>query len=281
MTPSCSVGWSTSRLTWLDVEITTTTANNQPRQSTYSEFLGTHPPTFERAREPLDADHWLRQTESKFGLLECTKHQKVLFTAQQLHGSASAWWATYEASLPAGHHMEWNDFKAAFHAHFIPAGLMQRKFQEFMDLKQGGRNVLQYSEAFNHLAQYAAEYVNTEEKKRYAFLRGMNATLKERLTWQTTGTYNDLVNAAIVQEGAMRQVEEEDRKRKAPATASAAPQAKHRLIYTSPTGQRFRAAPQQQFQRRFGPNYSRSSPQQNFPPRAPYQQQNIQHRAPF
>ncbi|GJN35149.1 hypothetical protein PR202_gb23893 [Eleusine coracana subsp. coracana] len=145
--------------------------------------MGTHPPTFERARETLDADHWLRQTESKFGLLECTEHQKVLFAAQQLRGSASAWWANYEASLPAGRRVEWNDFKAAFRAHFIPAGLMQRKFQEFMDLKQGGRNVLQYSEAFNHLTQYAAEYVNTEEKKRYTFLRGMNATLKECLTW--------------------------------------------------------------------------------------------------
>ncbi|GJN31809.1 hypothetical protein PR202_gb20254 [Eleusine coracana subsp. coracana] len=65
--------------------------NNQPRQSTYSDFLGTHPPTFECAREPLDADHWLRQTESKFGLLECTEHQKVLFAAQQLQGSATAW----------------------------------------------------------------------------------------------------------------------------------------------------------------------------------------------
>ncbi|GJN20512.1 hypothetical protein PR202_gb07901 [Eleusine coracana subsp. coracana] len=150
-----------------------------------------------------------------------------------------------------------------------------------MDLKQGGRNVLQYSEAFNHLAQYATEYVNTEEKRRYTFLHGMNATLKERLTWQTTDTYNDLVNAAIVQEGATRQVEEEDRKRKAPATASAAPQVKHHLIYTSPTGQRFRAASQQQLQRRFGPNYSRQSQQQNFPPRAPYQQQNNQYRAPY
>ncbi|GJN24912.1 hypothetical protein PR202_gb12689 [Eleusine coracana subsp. coracana] len=76
-------------------------------------------------------------------------------------------------------------------------------------------------QAFNHLAQYATEYVNTKEKKSYAFLRGMNATLKEHLTWQTTGTYKDLVNATIVQEGAMRQVEEEDRKRKAPASAFA------------------------------------------------------------
>ena len=71
----------------------------------------------------------------------------------------------------------------------------------------------------------------------------MNATLKECLTWQITDTYNDLVNAAIVQEGAMRQVEEEDRKRKAPSSASAAPQAKHRLIYTSPTGQHFQVSP--------------------------------------
>ncbi|GJN31847.1 hypothetical protein PR202_gb20298 [Eleusine coracana subsp. coracana] len=100
--------------------------NNQPRQSTYSNFLSTHPPTFERAREPLDADHWLRQTETKFGLLECTEHQKVLFAAQQLQGSASVLWANYEASLPAGRRVEWNDFKTAFCAHFIPAGLMQR-----------------------------------------------------------------------------------------------------------------------------------------------------------
>ncbi|GJN40182.1 hypothetical protein PR202_gb29361 [Eleusine coracana subsp. coracana] len=220
--------------------------NNQPRQSTCSDFLGTHLPTFERAREPLDVNHWLRQTETKFSLLECMEHQKT-----------------------------------AFRAHFIPAGLMQRKFQEFMDLKQGGRNVHRYSGAFNHLAQYATEYVNTKDKKRYAFLHGMNATLKECLTWQTTGTYNDLVNAAIVQEGAMHQVEEEDHKRKAPASASAAPQAKNRLIYTSPTGQRFLASPQQLYQQRYGQNYSRPPQKQNFPPRAPHQQQNNQYRARY
>ncbi|GJN40042.1 hypothetical protein PR202_gb29207 [Eleusine coracana subsp. coracana] len=145
-----------------------TATTTSPDSALTQTFWVRTPPTFERAREPLDADHWLRQTESKFGLLDCTAHQK-----------------------------------------------------------------------------YATEYVDTEEKKRYAFLRGMNAALKERLTWQTTGTFNDLVNAAIVQEGAMRQVEEDERKRKAPASASAAPQAKHRLVYTSPSGQRYRTSPQQ------------------------------------
>ena len=47
----------------------------------------------------------------------------------------------------------------------------------------------------------------------------------------------------------MRQVEEDERKRKAPASASAAPQAKHRLVYTSPSGQRYQTSPQQQYQR--------------------------------
>ena len=32
----------------------------QPRTCSYSDFLATHPPTFERAKEPLDVDHWIR-----------------------------------------------------------------------------------------------------------------------------------------------------------------------------------------------------------------------------
>jgi hypothetical protein len=33
--------------------------------------------------------------ESKFGFLRYTEVQKTLFTAQQLRGDASAWWANY------------------------------------------------------------------------------------------------------------------------------------------------------------------------------------------
>jgi hypothetical protein len=32
--------------------------------------------------EPLEADHWLRVMESKFGLLCCTKVRKTLFAVQ-------------------------------------------------------------------------------------------------------------------------------------------------------------------------------------------------------
>jgi hypothetical protein len=58
-------------------------ARNAPAlaPTTYSDFAATHPPLFTETGEPLEADHWLRVMESKFGLLRYTEMQKTLFTA--------------------------------------------------------------------------------------------------------------------------------------------------------------------------------------------------------
>jgi hypothetical protein len=44
-----------------------------PAPTTYNNFTVTHPMFFTDAGEPLEADHWLRVMESKFGLLRCTE----------------------------------------------------------------------------------------------------------------------------------------------------------------------------------------------------------------
>jgi hypothetical protein len=46
----------------------------------------------------------------------------------------------------------WAEFHDALRAHYIPTGMMRKKRQEFMDLKQGGRSVHDNSKQFNHLA---------------------------------------------------------------------------------------------------------------------------------
>jgi hypothetical protein len=53
-----------------------------PAAATYQEFLRTQPPLFNRAKDPLDADVWLRVVESKFPLLHgvCSVVTKVRFT---------------------------------------------------------------------------------------------------------------------------------------------------------------------------------------------------------
>lgn len=176
-------------------------------------------------------------------------HQKALFIAQQFQGFATAWRANYVASLPTNHQVQQEEFKAAFCAHFIPVGLMEQKFQEFLDLKQGGRTVLEYSQMINHLSQYATSYMDSEEKKRTAFKKGMNPKLREHLTWLIASTFNDLANTTIIQEDAIREVHEDDHKQKAPMGTPAGPPPKYRLVYTSPSGQHFHASPQQQYYR--------------------------------
>jgi hypothetical protein len=47
--------------------------HQQDMNTSYSDFLATHPLVFLGARDPLDAEDWLRTTESKFGLLHCTE----------------------------------------------------------------------------------------------------------------------------------------------------------------------------------------------------------------
>jgi hypothetical protein len=57
---------------------------HQERDSSYYDFLATHPLGFTDATDPLEVDNWLCTTESKFGLLHCAEFQKTLYVAQQL-----------------------------------------------------------------------------------------------------------------------------------------------------------------------------------------------------
>jgi hypothetical protein len=83
---------------------------HQERDSLYSDFLATHLPVFADATDPLEADSWLRTTESKFRLLHCTEYQKTMYAAQQLKGVAEVVWASYIAALPTDHHVPWGSF---------------------------------------------------------------------------------------------------------------------------------------------------------------------------
>jgi hypothetical protein len=124
-----------------------------PPVASYQDFLSTQPPFFSKAEEPLDADAWLHIIEAKFALLTipCADSSKAYFANQQLHGAARIWWDNFYAMQPAGHVISWDEFWAAFRAHYIPEGLLERKLNEFLALTQGSNTVLQYAQTFNHL----------------------------------------------------------------------------------------------------------------------------------
>jgi hypothetical protein len=181
--------------------------------------MATHPPTFTEASEPLEADHWLHTVESKFNLLSCTENQNTLFATQQLLGDARAWWASFTATCPAKQ-VQWAEFCDAFRAQHIPTGIMKSKHREFMHLQQGNQLVYVYSKMFNHLTQYAPEQVNTDERKKYCFMKGLSTKLQERLALNTDWTFLELVRNAIIADDANRAHQESKKKK-----ALAAPQA--------------------------------------------------------
>ena len=78
--------------------------------------------------------------------------QRVRFAVQQLLGSAGAWWETFHAMEQPGHLATWQEFYTAFQEFFIPAGVINQKVTEFLELRQGNRSVMDYVNKFNHLA---------------------------------------------------------------------------------------------------------------------------------
>jgi hypothetical protein len=170
---------------------------HQERDSSYSDFLLTHPPIFANATDPLETDSWLRTTESKFGLLHCTEYQKTMYTMQQFRGAVRAWWTSYITTLPDDHHVLWGEFHTAFRARHLSVGLLHNKLKEFLDLEQGNHNVFDYTRQFNTLAQYGTYHVDTDEKKANLYHAGLTIHLLERLVHLSSLSYNELVSAAI------------------------------------------------------------------------------------
>jgi hypothetical protein len=124
--------------------------------------------------------------------------------------------------LTADHVVTWGEFKTAFRGHHIPAGILDRKLNEFLALTQGTRTVLHYAQAFNDLRQYVGYHADSDEKKRDRFRRGLHTKLHERLNNVRANSFNELVNLAISQEDCIV-AHRAEKKRKAPMLATSAP----------------------------------------------------------
>jgi hypothetical protein len=98
-----------------------------PRETSYLDFSETYPSLFVKAKDPLEADEWVRVIGQKFRLIRCTETQKSFFAAQQLRGPASMWWGSYVGIQPAGHQVTLDEFKLAFREHYISEGVLHMK----------------------------------------------------------------------------------------------------------------------------------------------------------
>jgi hypothetical protein len=177
------------------------------------EFLRTGPTTFSQAKDPMDAEDWLKGVEKKLMIAQCMDREKVLFAAHQLYGTTANWWEMYCNTHVNVNAITWNKFKACFHTHYVSRGTMKLKKKEFADLKQGGMTVNEYHNSFIQLSRYAPDDINMDEKKQDVFLNELNDDIQFQLLNTDYADFQQMVDKVVVIENKIKEMEK-DGKRK-------------------------------------------------------------------
>ncbi|KAK1616552.1 hypothetical protein QYE76_022069 [Lolium multiflorum] len=117
------------------------------------------------------------------------------------------------AVYPAEKVFTWEEFKRKFRESNVPESIVELKRREFESLEQRDNAILTYVREFSKLSRYAVEEVNTEDKKKKRFLRGLSPQFKVQLRMMRATEFQELVDAAITLEDDFKQLQEEKRKK--------------------------------------------------------------------
>jgi hypothetical protein len=154
----------------------------------------------------MEAGDWLKSIEKKLEIAQCNDHEKLLFAAHQLFGTAADWWETYHNSHPNVGAITWNEFKARFRTHYVPHDTLKLKKKEFSDLQQGSMIMNEYLNKFTQLSRYALDDVNTNEKKHDAFLNGLNDEIQLQLLNTDYKDFQRMVDKTIIVENKIKEM---------------------------------------------------------------------------
>jgi hypothetical protein len=116
-----------------------------------------------------------------------------------------------------------------------------------------------YSKQFNHLAQYAPDQVDTDDKKKDCFMIGLSTKLQECMALNTGGTFPGFMSNVMIADDAIR-AHKETKKRKVVAAPFGSAPPKYRTVYHHDSTY----PPRQQHQHQ--------RPQQQWAPRPPQRQ---------
>ncbi|KAK1680576.1 hypothetical protein QYE76_041424 [Lolium multiflorum] len=186
---------------------------NEGRGVTLSDFQNARPLPFASAPEPMDAEDWLMDTERKLRTVGCNDEEKIRYATYLLSGPAASWWENLVAVHPPEKVFTWEEFKKKFRDAHVPESVVELKKREFDELHQNTAPIMQYVRDFNRLSRYAPEEVDTEEKRKKRFMKGMNPYMKMQLRLARTAEFQELIDSAITFEDDYRQVQEDRRKR--------------------------------------------------------------------
>ena len=175
----------------------TNAASSHLGPSNLQRFRAHHPPTFTGGGDPMVADHWFMQVEKVLEAMKITSDTtRIRLAAFQLEGEAQVWWkwARTSRDLEA---MTWAEFQEMFMGTYFPNTTRHAKAQEFLELKQGIMNVMEYVARFTELTRFADDYVATDMAKVRRFENGLKLSIWGRIVGLRLRDMDSMVGTAL------------------------------------------------------------------------------------
>ena len=145
-------------------------------------FIAHHPPSFKGGGDPMVADHWLWQVEKVLEAMGITSDAtRIRLATFKLEGESQIWWDWAKVSRDL-ETMTWGDFLELFMSKFFPASTRHAKAREFLELRQGGRTVLEYVAKFTELTHFKDDYVANDMAKVRKFEVGLKLSIRSKIT---------------------------------------------------------------------------------------------------
>ncbi|WMV13628.1 hypothetical protein MTR67_007013 [Solanum verrucosum] len=131
--------------------------------SRLSDFTRINPPMFFGPKVGEDPQDFLEEVYKIIDAMGVTLVEKMELASYQLKGVAQVWYTQWKKNRPirAGP-TNWEVFKKAFLDRFFPREMREVKVEEFINLRQGGMSVQEYSLKFTELSKFAQAIVTTQ-----------------------------------------------------------------------------------------------------------------------
>ena len=142
-------------------------------------------------------DHWFMQVEKVYEALEITSNTtRIRLAAFQLEDEAQVWWNWVKTSRDL-ELMTWAEFQELFMGKYFPDTTRHAKAQEFLELKQGTRTVIECVAKFTELARFADDYMATDLAKVKIFENGLRLSIRGRIVGLHLQDMDSMVGTAM------------------------------------------------------------------------------------
>ncbi|MCH80451.1 retrotransposon protein, partial [Trifolium medium] len=169
----------------------------------FREYNRNHPPEFNGEGDPQEAKRWIKQMEKIFGMATCSEEDKVVYATHQFRGAAEDWWEGAKRRMEANEvDVNWTNFKRVMMEKYLPKTFRIRKAQEFLELKQGGMSVTEFTKKFEELSHYSShnQHETDEEWKINQYKYGLRGEIEHTVGQQDFTCFDDLVHKSLVAE---------------------------------------------------------------------------------